>query len=197
MSEKAEQRPVEDRMRAFALYMDYVPASVIARHLDVSVSTITRWSRDGLMFQGFQVTWDQIREVTDADRAFINTQIGSEKEDWWLKYRDGFNVDAARGLESVRKKLIQRVENDDEDVEMKVSDLPKIIQAEMLLQGRATQIIEQTSAISTMAAQALRNAVMSVITDDSTRKKLIDRVGQEFKLLNASIVDEKSLTKKG
>jgi hypothetical protein len=190
----ADKHPVETKMRALILYLDAHSVADIAEHLGIGEGTVRRWISQGIEIEGVLFPWALISEIVAPNRGAMSSKLAADKQEKWLAYQTGFDADATSDLAVARKKLVAGLESG--SVELKAADLPKIIQTEMLLQGKATKIISQSMTITTMVGELVAQAANKHIKDPRLKELVLDEVKQGFYRLTGS-VNEKDLAKRG
>lgn len=199
---KSAAHPVEVKARAFGLYLDYVPARMIAEILDVAESTIQSWIHQGKMvLDGNEIPWRTFRDLCEATRGAASSERGLQRAERfeWEKYVSNFTEDAAKDLQQARKFIIDALAEVDDDGKPRVTpslaQLPKIIEAEHLVQGKATKIVEMQKSMTILVGQIVAKNVMNVIKDERAAAILLDQIEEDFTRLVSVGGDERAVEK--
>lgn len=186
--------PAEVRLRALMLICDGHSKTDIAAHLGIDRNTIEKWNKKGIEMHGIAFSFREVRDLTDPDRAIMQANGDKKTQDWWLEYTSGFDEDAARDLKALRKLIVEAAMSG--EVELKAADIPKLIEKELLVQGRATKITEQSKNLTLIVAGIVREAAEKAITSPRERELFLDMTKQGFYRLAADDLNDKELAKR-
>lgn len=194
------KHPVETRARALGLFMDYCTAPEAARILGIPESTVQDWfSTATVDIDGTELRWRDLRDLAESRRALASSDRAMARvERWdWERYTKEFSEDAAQDLETTRKKILAMISEGDEEILKKLSpsQLPKIIEAEMLLQGRSTKIVEMRQTIVHVLAQVVSRNINALVKDGKTKEILLDRIEDDFIQVMSVGADEAAMQK--
>lgn len=173
--------------RAFALFMDYVRDDASSRILREkfgdsgapSAATIKKWARKGECTEG--ISWFQIREMSDPVRgAAANNRVRRAPSLY-----DEWREDTMVQLEEIQDEINARMSTGRLDV--RASDLPKLIQSRQLLEGEATSRIEhkgkEVQVIGMIIRSALELVALRYLNNKEVKEafaSVTDYVSEEF-----------------
>jgi hypothetical protein len=175
--------------RAFALFMDYVRPDSISRILrenfghDNAPSTVTvkKWAKEGDCTEG--ISWYQIREMSDPVRgkAANDRQVINRRPTPYDQWKDETMVQLEEVQETIRAKIKTG------ELDVKASDMPRLIQSRQLLEGEATSRIEHKGKEAQVLGQIIRAAIGLVQLRYMGNKEVkeafrstIDYISEEF-----------------
>lgn len=192
--------PVETKVRAFGLYMDWAKPSQIAELVGVPQETVKGWIRSRMDMDGRSLSWKDIRDISMAVRALASSERSLAKVERfdYEEYVKDFTEDTSADLQRARKTIMDALTLLDDrgnlQVKPSLGQLPKIIEAELLLQGKATKIVEDRRNVTFMVAQIVSKHAQHMFPQDKARI-FLDRVGEDFALLLATGGDTRAVDK--
>ena len=180
--------PHETVLRAFVMYLEYMSYAEIARDLDVHEETISRWAKQGEGTEGYP--WPKIREMTATRRAMVSydREIGERARKPWNEKMGEMKQD----LLDARDHIMQAIE-EGTTKEVKVTDLVKIIKAEALVHGEATQRTEALADMTQTLATIVANRVRQNLKDQNKADRILDLIAQDFEAARATGGDPSDL----
>lgn len=202
-----QPHPVETKARALGLFLDYAGPKEISEILEIPLDTARSWTQTTLTIDGVELKWGEFRDVIEAARAQVSSDrhIKAEKQFEWDSYVAGHKEQVAEQLQKARQFIIDHLHDQNEkgDLQSKptIASLKGIIESELLLQGKATKIIEERKSMVILLGKAISHAVSVTLkpgqlVTDETSEILLDRVQDSFRRIVASGGEESAIVKK-
>jgi hypothetical protein len=182
--------PPEVVYRALGMYLDYAGWGEIASAVGLHGESIKMWSRRGVGTYGYP--WNQIRAVMAPKRAELS--YNRTVSDRALKPWEEQQKEIMQDLLDARDFIMDAIKEGTVQTP-KISDLEKIVKAQMLAQGQATQRVEMIGGYVKELGQIVYRRVVENVTDRELALRILELIAADFSILQTTGGDKQAVKK--
>lgn len=172
-TKRAKLRSDPAHVEAFGLFFDGASASEIAALLGFESYNVARdHIAAGIIEIGeFKASWEELKEFCKEPRVAFAAEKGREwdasaYEQWEKKYKQSSAQSIQKSIDAIVNALDEVNDKGDFLVRRSIRDVPELVKAGLLIQGKATEIREVQTSITQLLGAIVRRHIESHLRQD-------------------------------